>query len=124
KAIYCIYAWNPKGGAFRHASEIPDTDPVAHPENKTITVHEDFFGGVFIDRTYRLINGRAQLVVENARVSGSNCADCGFTDYCSWLINGKMVTTVLRPFGCEHDEPTAVVCPSIVPVLPPAQSKK
>lgn len=124
KSIYCIYTWNPREGSFRHAPEIPDMDPIAHPENKTITVHNDLFGGVFIDSTYRLSNGKSQLVVENGRVSGSSRADCGFTDYCSRLINGKMVTTVSRPSACEHDEPAAVVCPSIIPTLPPAQNKK
>jgi hypothetical protein len=124
KSIYCVYIWSPQEGRFRHAPEIPDTNPIANPANKTITVHEDYFGGVFIDRTYRLSNGKPELVVENGRVSGSSRADCGFTDYCSRLINGKMVTTARRPSTCEHDEPTAVVCPSIIPSLTPAQRKK
>jgi hypothetical protein len=124
KSIYCIYTWSPQDGRFRHAPEIPDTDPVADPENKTITVHEDFFGGVFTDSIYRLSNGKAQLVVANGRVSGSSRADCGFTEYCSRMINGKMVTTVSRPSSCDHNEPAAVVCPSIIPILPPAQRKK
>jgi len=124
KSIYCIYTWNPRDRRFRHAPELPGTDPIAHPENKTITVHEDFFGGVFTDSTYRLRNGKSQLVVENARVSGSDRPDCGFTDYCSRLIHGEMVTTASRPSNCEHDQPAAVVCPSRIPTLAPAQHKK
>jgi len=123
-SIYCVYTWSAQEGRFRYAPEIPNTNPIANPANKTITMHQDYFGGVFIDRTYRLSNGKPQLVVENGRVSGSSRADCGFTDYCSRLVNRKMVTTVQIPSTCDHDEPAALVCPSIVPTLPSAQPKK
>jgi len=115
KSLFCIYEWNPKDGRFRDAPEIPDTDPVAHPRDKTITIHEDWLGGVYSDRTYRWNGTTVKLVVENGRVYGSKRPDCEFTDYCSRLIKGKMVTTAERPFLCKSDEPPALVCPSIIP---------
>lgn len=121
KSLFCIYVWNPRDGLFRDAPEIPDMDPVAHPGNKTITVHEDLFGGVFNDRINRWSGPTVQLVVENGRLYGSKRPDCGFTDYCSRLINGKMVTTAERPSTCENNEPPPLVCPSIIPANTPAK---
>jgi hypothetical protein len=114
KSIFCIYTWNPREASFHPAPEIPDMDPVANAWNKTITVHEDLFGGVFIDSTYRW-NG-VELILANGRVSGSSRPDCGFTEYCSRLINGKMRATASRPFGCENGPESALICPSTLPV--------
>jgi hypothetical protein len=52
-SVFCIYLWDHSAGRFRYAPEIPAINPLPHPENKTITVHQDLFGGVFSDSTYR-----------------------------------------------------------------------
>ena len=121
KSLFCIYVWNPQDERFAYSAEIPDMDPVAHPQNQTITVHEDWFGGVFSDRTYRWSGATVKLVVENGRLYGSERPDCGFTEYCSRLINGKMVTSAERPSGCENNEPPMLVCPSTIPNIPPTK---
>lgn len=84
---------------FGPRQRFPNMDPVANPENRTITVHEGLFGGVFINSTYRWNCVTVKLVVENGRFSGRDRPDCGFTDYCSKAI-------VLK---CG--EPPTPVCP-------------
>jgi hypothetical protein len=110
--IYCIYTWDNKAARFRHAPDIPNMNPVANPETKTITVHQDLQGGVYSDKTYRLMAGKFELTDESGRVYGSDNSKCGFTDYCNKLINGKMVTTLWRPVVCsDNREDPDLVCP-------------
>src|ERR1700694_4822377 len=83
-----------------YAPAFPDVNPEPHPATKTITVHQDYFGGVYQDRTYRWNGAKIELVEENGNTNGSEDPDCGFTSYCSRLINGEMVITAEKPSGC------------------------
>src|SRR6185436_18125770 len=69
KSLYCIYTWNERDGRFRYAPEIPETDPLPDPQSKTITVHEDWFGGVYSDSTYRWNGGKMELIEQHGTVS-------------------------------------------------------
>jgi hypothetical protein len=111
--VYCIYTWDDKSGTFHPAPEIPALHPTPHPESKTITVHQDWMGGVYADRTYRWTGAKFELIEESGRGHGSDDPKCLFTDTCSKLINGKMVTTLSRPAACEDDRPEPdLVCPA------------
>jgi len=118
KSLYCIYTWSEQGGRFRYAPEIPRVDPIPDQVHKTITVHEDWQGGVYSDSTYRWIGTKLELIEKNGRVSGSENPQCGFTDYCSKLVKGNMVTTAERPFGCAEGSRVQLVCPSNVAERP------
>jgi hypothetical protein len=114
KSLYCIYTWSEQDGRFRAAPEIPRIDPIPHPQDKTITVHEDWQGGVYSDSIYRWNGTKLELAEQNGRVSGSDNPQCGFTDYCSQLIKGKMVITAERPSGCMDGPENQFVCPSTI----------
>jgi len=81
-------------------------------------VHEDFFGGVFINSTYRWNGPKVELIEENGTVSGSANPDCGFTEYCSRLIDGQMRATASRASGCSNGPTTPLVCSPTAPPLP------
>jgi hypothetical protein len=111
--VFCIYAWDNKSGRFRAAPEIPAVNPVPHPESKTLTVHQDWQGGVYADSTYRWTGAKFDLIEEYGRVYGSNDSKCAFTDHCDKLINGKMVNTLSRAVVCSDDRPDPqLVCPA------------
>jgi hypothetical protein len=116
-SVFCIYLWDHSAGRFRYAPEIPAINPLPHPENKTITVHQDLFGGVLSDSTYRWEGAKLELVEENGRVSGSENPECGFTDYCSRLINGEITITAERPAGCSDKPDVPVDCSPVAPGL-------
>jgi hypothetical protein len=101
-----------KRGHFRDAPEIPTLDPVAHAETRTITVHEEWQGGLYADRTYRWNHAKVELIEENGRLYGSDNPKCGFTDFCSRLRNGKMVTTAERASACDDQPDLPLVCPA------------
>jgi hypothetical protein len=113
KSLFCIYVWNAKGDRFTEAPEIPDTDPVAHADTRTISVHEDFFGGVFTDSIYKWSGSKLGLILESGRLYGSDKPTCGFTDFCRQLINGKLVDTALRPSGCGDIPDRQLICPAV-----------
>jgi hypothetical protein len=115
KSVFCIYLWDDQTGRFRYAPEIPSVDPIPHPENKTITVDQDFFGGVFSHSTYRWQAAKLELVEENGMVSGSEDPNCGFTSYCSRLINGEITITAERPWGCSDKPDVPLVCSPVAP---------
>jgi hypothetical protein len=119
KSVYCIYTWDPHRKRFRPAPDIPDTDPVPHPETKTVTVHEDWFGGAYADRTYRWFGSKIVLTDESGSLAGSESAGCAFTDYCSKLIKGKMVEVATRPYACPGAPQPHLDCAQL-----PDQSKK
>ena len=93
----CIYTWDGKAGLFRYAPEIPGLNPIAHPESRTVTVHEVFYGVPYNDRTYRWIHGKMVLVADDGRTEGSENPKCSSTDYCMRLVRGEMVVTAEQP---------------------------
>jgi hypothetical protein len=124
--VFCVYIWDNKSGRFRYAPEIPEVNPVAHPENKTITVHQDWMGGVYADTTYRWTGSKFVEIERSGRVSGSDRPQCGFTDHCEKLIDGKMLTTLWRPVMCSdsQDEDPPLVCPAGATHAAPNAPKK
>ena len=113
---WCTYEWDPKAARFRSSPEIPNPDPVPHPESKTITAHQDWQGGPYKDSTYRWNRGKTELIEQSGVLYGSNNPKCGFTRFCSRLINGKMVTTAEKPFVCdgqsEEEDKAELICPA------------
>ena len=112
KSIYCIYKSDQKRGSFLPAPEIPNINPVAHPQSRTITVHEDWQGGPYADHTYRWNRAKVKLIEENGRLYGSDNPKCGFTDFYSRLRNGKMITTAERASACDDQPDLPLVCPA------------
>lgn len=111
--VFCIYTWDNKSGHFRYAPEIPGLNPVPHPENKTITVHQDWMGGAYADSTYRWNGAKTEEIEFHGRGYGSDDPKCGFTDHCNKLINGQMVITLWRPVVCSDDRPDPeLICPA------------
>ncbi len=111
--IYCIYVWDEKSGHFRYAPELPSINPVPHPESKTITVHQDWQGGIYRDSTFRWAGADLELINESGRVFGSDVKECSFTDYCDKRINGKMLTTLWRPVVCSDNRvDPELICPA------------
>lgn len=104
KSVFCIFMWNQKAQQFRYEPGMPG-DPVPHPDTKTITNHEDWFGCVWKDSTYHWIAPhKLELLEEHGRLYGSNNTKCGFTDFCSRLIDGKMRTIAEQPAVCEGED--------------------
>ena len=111
--LYCIYTWDNSSGHFRPAPEIPNVSPVPHPETKTITVHQNWQGGLFADSTYRWVGASVQLIEERGRVAGSDDPKCSFTDHCDKVTGGKLVTTLRRAVVCSDGRPDPpLVCPA------------
>ncbi len=109
-SVYCIYVWDRKQAGFRHEPAIPEINPSPDTENKTILVHQDWQGGPYSDTRYRWNGPKLEVVETSGRVSGSNDPDCAFTDYCSRLINGKMVSRRVKS-GCSNQADAELVCP-------------
>jgi hypothetical protein len=113
KSIFCVYLWDEKAGRFRYEPQIPSPDPIPHPENKTITTHNEYFGGTHSDSVYVWIAGK---VTEIATWGLSNEGDtlgrskCPWTTYCDKRINGKMRTVTLKETGCDDTAPEEVTC--------------
>jgi hypothetical protein len=116
-SVFCIYLWDDSAGRFRYAPEIPSINPLPHPESKTITVHQDFQGGPYIDITYRWNGTKVESIEENGRSYGSQNPECGFTDYCSRLINGEITITAERPAGCTDKPDVPLGCSPEAPGL-------
>ncbi len=112
KSIYCIYTWDERNARFRYAPEIPAIDPIAHPRNRTITVHEEWFGGVYTNSTYRWKAAKLELICESGRLTAMRNPRCGFTDFCSMLIHGKMVITAEKASGCDNKDDIPLICPA------------
>jgi hypothetical protein len=110
--VLCIYTWDNKSGRFRYAPEIPLPNPVPHPETKTITVHQDWMGGIYADSTYRWTGAKFQLIEEHGRLDGTG-SKCAFVDHCEKLVNGQMITTLWRPVMCsENESDPPLICPA------------
>jgi hypothetical protein len=124
--VFCVYTWDNNSGQFRYAPEIPGPNPVPHPGSKTITVHQDWMGGVYADTTYRWTGSNFVETERSGRAFGSDRPQCGFTDHCEKLISGEMVTTLWRPIACaESTEPDPpLVCPAGATTAAPNAPKK
>ena len=107
KRVECIYLWDTKTGHFRYSPEVSDlVDPVAHPENKTISSWEDWMGGAYESSTYRWAGVKLELIEQYGLYGdwGSQTdKQCGFSFTCRRLVNGEMVTTLEKPV-CTPDE--------------------
>lgn len=119
-SVYCIYVWDQKEAVFRHEPAIPEVNPVPDSENKTILVHQDWQGGPYSDTKYRWNGPKLEVIEVSGRVSGSSDPDCAFTDYCSRLINGRMVSRRVKS-GCSKQPDAELVCPQL-PSRPPAKT--
>ena len=132
KRLYCIYLWDKETGRFSYSKDLTEiaVNLEPHPENKTLTAHEDWFGGVYADRTYHWIGAKLELIEERGRLYGSSDPKCGFTDHCEELVNGKMITTLERPATCTNDKGEDLddierICPTAAtPPTPKAPAKK
>ncbi len=111
KSQYCVYLWNEAEQQFRYDPESPAVGPMPHPETKTITAHQDWQGGSSNNSTYRWNGTKIELIEENGTVYGSDDPNCGSTDFCRKLINGKMVITAEKPSSCSGKQDVPLVCP-------------
>jgi hypothetical protein len=108
KRLYCIYLWDDKTSRYRFSKEISDVavNLAPHPENKTISVHDDWQGGTWQESTYRWNEGKLELIEQNSLVlGGSEQGDkgCRFLFTCRRLAKGEMVTTLEKPV-CTPEE--------------------
>jgi hypothetical protein len=132
KKLYCIYLWDTKAGQFRYSSDLTDiaANVEVHPKNKTITSHEDWFGGPWQDSTYRWVGDKLELIEQNNLLgdwSTQKDGQCGFTFTCSRLINGKMITTLEKDICTPEAMDNLPNCPAAPPSpesQPPKQNQK
>jgi hypothetical protein len=129
KSIFCVYLWDERSSRFRYEPEIPMPDPVVHPETKTITTHEEYMGGTWVDSVYVWSGDKTIAIAQwglrnNAGISGTN-ANCPWDAWCSKLINGKMQKVAMKSTGCEDTNPEPVKCTPPPPSIytPKAQRK-
>jgi len=116
KSYFCVYLWDEMSGQFRFEPQIPEPDPIPHPEDKTITTQDVYSG----DATYRhaLYVWIAGKVTEIARwgvtrneptVPGTDPA-CPWVAYCSKRINGKMQNVSTKEMGCNDIPVEEIAC--------------
>lgn len=112
--VFCIFTWDNKSARFQYAPAVPNPNPVAHPENKTITVHQDWMGGAYADTIYHWTGGKYAITESSGRGYAIDDPNkCHFVDHCEKLIRGKLVTTLMRPVMCgEDDDIPALECPA------------
>ena len=109
KSLYCIYLWDSKTGRFRYSQEVTNvaTNIEAHPDDKTLTTHEEWMFGPWQDSTYRWRAGKLVLVEQTSLLGGWSPRvgqkGCGFTYTCSRRIGGKMKDTLIKPI-CKPEE--------------------
>ncbi|MBZ5727628.1 MAG: hypothetical protein LAP87_21850 [Acidobacteriia bacterium] len=114
KSIFCVYLWDDKAGQFRYEPQIPMPDPIPHPENKTITTHNEYFGGTQSDSVYvwvgRTVTEIATWGLANEYGMPGGNPNCPWTAYCYKRINGKMRTVSMKRTGCDGTDPQEVTC--------------
>jgi hypothetical protein len=110
KGTYCIFLWDSKVGRFIQSPELSYIagNLEAHPNNKTLSVHEDWQGGPWEESTYRWKNGKLELIEQDGlygdwSLPKSEDQKCGFQFTCSKLIKGKLVPT-LEKWICTPNE--------------------
>lgn len=113
KSAFCVYLWDNRSGHFREEPQLFG-NPQPDPKNKTIFTHEDYFGGVYTDNTYVWNGAKLLLIATKGLVSGSSKTDCGFTSFCSKLVNGKM-RGIDKPTACGDGSIEEVSCATTVP---------
>jgi len=115
KFTYCVYLWDPRTSRFREEPQLSG-NPQPDPETKTIFTRDDYFGGAYTESSYVWRGPKLQLIATKGLVAGSSEPDCGFTSFCSRLVNGKM-QEVKQPTACGDNPIEEVSCPA--PVTPP-----
>jgi hypothetical protein len=117
KYLYCIYLWDQKAGKFHLSDELTNDlgDPIPHPENRTLTTHEDWFGGPWQDSTYRWVGDKLELIQQVSLLgdwSTQTEKQCGFDYSCGRLIHGKWVTTLDKPICTDKAMNDLPDCPT------------
>jgi hypothetical protein len=108
KKLYCIFLWDSRAGQFVYSKDLTEiaTNLEPHPENKTLSVREDWQGGPWQESTYRWKASKLELIEQTSLLGDwSQQADkvCGFTFSCSRLIRGEMAETLTKPI-CKPEE--------------------
>ena len=89
-------------------------DPTPHPDNRTITSHNEYMGGDWSDSVYVWSAGKiipiAQWGLINTSGEAGANANCPWTAWCAKRINGKMRTVSRRVTACNDTDPVAVAC--------------
>jgi hypothetical protein len=124
KSLFCIYLWDDRAGRFREQPLLSQIgNPWPDPKNKTISAHEDYVGGSYRDSTYVWRGTKLVMISESGVVSGSENPDCGFTFYCSRLVNGRTRQLIDKPIACGNQPDERLECPESVP-LPSSPKRK
>jgi len=114
KSIFCVYLWDEKRSQFRYDPQIPMPDPIPHPENRTVTTHDEFMGGTSSDSVYVWLAGKLIPIAEwgLANEFGQAVANeaCPWTAWCTKRINGKMRSVARKHTGCNDTAPEPVRC--------------
>jgi hypothetical protein len=113
KSIFCVYLWDEKTGRFRYEPQIPMPDPVPHPETKTLTTHDEYFGGTSSDAVYVWSGDKVIKIAEwgLANEGGEVGKEkCPWTAWCSKRINGEMKNLVMKSTGCDDTDPEPIIC--------------
>ncbi len=124
KNLYCVYLWDSKTERFVYSPEISDIgDPVPHPENKTLTSHEDWQGGEYQDSTYRWKGDKLELIEQNGLYGNPDNTKCGFTYTCVRLVGAELVTTLKKPVCSEKEMENPPPCPAAKAAADPKGAK-
>jgi hypothetical protein len=117
KSLYCVYLWDANAGRFRYEPQLFISNPMPDPKNRTITSHNDFQGGLFVESTYRWNGAKLEETLEKGLTYGSDKPACAFTVYCQRLINGKLRAVFEKATACNDGPIDDIQCP-MGPPLP------
>jgi hypothetical protein len=130
KRLYCIYLWDNKTRRFSYSKDLTDigVDIKVHPENKTLTTREDWFGGPWQESTYRWNGGKLEMIEQNSLLgdwSMQKVGKCGWVFNCSRLTKGEMVTTLEKPVCTPEEMDSLPNCPgAAAPTVQKVPAKK
>lgn len=123
KRLDCMYMWDSKAERFVYSKMLTEigVNLQAHPEDHTLTTHEDWMFGPWQDSTYRWIEGKPVLVEQVSLLGSWGQTDnpCGFTYTCSRRIVGKIVDTLTRKICKPEEMDDLPDCPREAPVRRP-----
>ena len=126
KRVECIYMWDAKTDRFRYSPEATAlADPIAHPENKTVTETQSWQGGAYESSTYRWTDAKLELIERHGLYgdwSTQTDKECGFSFICSRLIHGEMVTTLEKAVCTPEEMDKLPDCPEESAPLTPKES--
>jgi len=117
KGVYCIYLWDHRAGRYRYAPQVTDeigVNPEPHPDNRTITTHEDWMGGSLRDSAYQWKREKLELTEQSSLLgdwSVQKDGQCGFTFTCRSLVKGKLVNTLNKSICTTDDMENLPDCP-------------